>query len=40
MYQYDAVDKTIVSERVAQFRNQVKRHLAGELSAADLQPLR
>jgi len=40
MYQYDAVDKTIVSERVAQFRDQVKRHLAGELSAADLQPLR
>ncbi|MFT5612514.1 MAG: sulfite reductase (NADPH) hemoprotein beta-component [Arenicella sp.] len=40
MYQYDAVDKTIVSERVAQFRDQVKRHLAGQLSAADLQPLR
>lgn len=40
MYKYDAVDKTIVSERVAQFRDQVKRHLAGQLSAADLQPLR
>jgi sulfite reductase (NADPH) hemoprotein beta-component len=40
MYQYDTVDKTIVNERVAQFRDQVKRHLAGELSAADLQPLR
>ena len=40
MYQYDQVDKTIVSERVAQFRNQVQRHLAGELSAADLAPLR
>lgn len=40
MYQYDQVDKTIVSERVAQFRDQVQRHLAGELSAADLQPLR
>jgi len=40
MYKYDAVDKTIVSERVEQFRDQVKRHLAGELSAADLQPLR
>lgn len=40
MYQYDSVDKTIVSERVAQFREQVRRHLAGELSAADLQPLR
>lgn len=40
MYKYDAVDKTIVSERVAQFRDQVARHLSGELSASDLQPLR
>ena len=40
MYKYDAVDKTIVSERVAQFRDQVRRHLAGELSAAEFQPLR
>jgi len=40
MYQYDAVDKTLVVERVAQFREQVRRHLAGELSATDLAPLR
>ena len=40
MYQYDSVDKTIVKERVAQFRDQVTRHLNGELTAADLQPLR
>ena len=40
MYKYDSVDKTIVKERVAQFRDQVNRHLNGELSAADLQPLR
>ena len=40
MYKYDAIDKTIVSERVDQFRDQVRRHLAGELSASDLQPLR
>ncbi|MBT8115913.1 MAG: nitrite/sulfite reductase [Arenicella sp.] len=40
MYQYDEVDRTIVAERVAQFRGQVERHLAGELSAASLQPLR
>lgn len=40
MYQYDAVDKTIVSERVEQFRGQVQRHLGGQLSAADLAPLR
>ena len=40
MYKYDAVDKTIVSERVEQFRGQVTRHLDGQLSAADLAPLR
>ncbi len=40
MYKYDAVDKTIVAERAAQFRDQVQRHLNGELSAADLAPLR
>lgn len=40
MYRYDTVDKTIVAERVAQFRGQVQRHLDGELSAASLQPLR
>jgi len=40
MYKYDSVDKTIVKERVAQFRDQVNRHLNGELTAADLQPLR
>ena len=40
MYKYDAVDKTIVKERVTQFRSQVERHLAGKLSAADLQHLR
>jgi len=40
MYKYDAIDKTIVKERVEQFRGQVTRHLAGELSAADLAPLR
>ncbi len=40
MYKYDAVDKAIVSDRVEQFRGQVSRHLAGELSAADLAPLR
>ena len=40
MYKYDAVDKTIVADRVEQFRGQVTRHFAGELSAADLAPLR
>jgi len=40
MYQYDQVDQTIVKQRVEQFRGQVQRHLNGELSAEDLQPLR
>ncbi len=40
MYKYDAVDKAIVSDRVEQFRGQVSRHFAGELSPADLAPLR
>jgi sulfite reductase (NADPH) hemoprotein beta-component len=40
MYKYDAVDKTIVTDRVEQFRGQVSRHLSGELSATDLAPLR
>lgn len=40
MYQYDQYDHTIVKQRVAEFRGQVERHLAGELSAEDLMPLR
>lgn len=40
MYKYDSIDKTIVTERVEQFRGQVKRHLDGDLSAVDLAPLR
>ena len=34
MYRYDVVDKTLVSERVAQFRDQTRRFLAGELTEA------
>ena len=40
MYKYDQYDHTIVKQRVAEFRGQVERHLAGELSAEDLMPLR
>jgi sulfite reductase (NADPH) hemoprotein beta-component len=40
MYQYDAYDQRIVDERVAQYRDQIRRHLAGELSADDLRPFR
>ncbi|HEX4942932.1 MAG TPA: nitrite/sulfite reductase [Usitatibacteraceae bacterium] len=40
MYRYDAIDSTLVAERVAQFRDQTRRHLAGELSEDDFRPLR
>jgi sulfite reductase (NADPH) hemoprotein beta-component len=40
MYRYDAIDRSLVAERVAQFRDQTRRHLAGELSEDDFRPLR
>ena len=40
MYQYDQYDQTIVDERVAQFRDQTKRFLAGELTEDEFRPLR
>jgi len=40
MYLYDEIDQRIVNERVEQFRNQTRRHLAGELSEDDFRPLR
>ena len=40
MYKYDDFDRAIVKQRVAEFRGQVERHLAGELSAEELMPLR
>ena len=40
MYQYDQYDRTIVAERVAQFRDQVRRRLAGELTEDEFRPLR
>ena len=40
MYQYDDIDQTLVDERVAQFREQTRRFLAGELSEDDFRPLR
>ncbi|MEQ9396851.1 nitrite/sulfite reductase [Haliea sp.] len=40
MYLYDQYDQRIVDERVAQFRDQTRRFLAGELSAAEFLPLR
>ncbi len=40
MYQYDQYDQTLVDERVAQFRDQTRRFLAGELSEDEFRPLR
>jgi sulfite reductase (NADPH) hemoprotein beta-component len=40
MYRYDAYDHAIVQERVAQFRDQTRRYLAGELTDDEFRPLR
>ncbi|QEA39991.1 nitrite/sulfite reductase [Pistricoccus aurantiacus] len=40
MYQYDAYDQTLVDERVAQFRDQMRRYLAGEIGEAEFLPIR
>src|SRR6202453_272837 len=40
MYRYDVIDKTLVDERVAQFRDQTRRFLAGELSEDEFKHLR
>ena len=40
MYIYDAIDQRLVEERVAQFRDQTRRFLAGELSEDEFRPLR
>jgi sulfite reductase (NADPH) hemoprotein beta-component len=40
MYTYDEYDQRIVDERVAQFRDQTRRYLAGELSEDEFKPLR
>lgn len=40
MYRYDSTDQQIIDERVTQYRDQIARHLAGELSTDELRPLR
>ncbi|MDQ8024269.1 MAG: nitrite/sulfite reductase [Moraxellaceae bacterium] len=40
MYRYDQYDQQIVNERVAQFRDQTRRFLAGELTGDEYKPLR
>ncbi|HEV7981945.1 MAG TPA: nitrite/sulfite reductase [Xanthobacteraceae bacterium] len=40
MYLYDDFDRTLVAERVADFRDQVRRRLSGELTEEEFKPLR
>src|SRR6516165_6613881 len=40
MYIYDDFDRTLVDERVREFRDQVKRRLSGELTEEEFKPLR
>jgi sulfite reductase (NADPH) hemoprotein beta-component len=40
MYRYTPVDRLVVEERVAQYRDQVRRYLAGELDDDAFKPLR
>jgi sulfite reductase (NADPH) hemoprotein beta-component len=40
MYRYDELDQALVDQRVAEFRDQTRRHLAGQLSEDEFRPLR
>ena len=40
MYVYDELDRTLVAERVSEFRDQVARRLSGELTEEEFKPLR
>jgi sulfite reductase (NADPH) hemoprotein beta-component len=40
MYRYDELDQAFVDQRVEEFRDQTRRHLAGELSEDEFRPLR
>jgi sulfite reductase (NADPH) hemoprotein beta-component len=40
MYQYDQIDQQLVDQRVAQYRDQTRRYLAGELNEDDFRSLR
>src|ERR1700689_3100528 len=40
MYVYDQFDRTLISERVAEFRDQVARRLSGALTEEEFKPLR
>jgi sulfite reductase (NADPH) hemoprotein beta-component len=40
MYRYDAIDRAVVEDRASEFRDQVARRLAGELTEDQFKPLR
>src|SRR6266850_1234821 len=40
MYAYDELDRTLINERVTEFRDQVKRRLSGELTEDEFKMLR
>jgi len=40
MYRYDAIDRAVLADRTAEFRDQVRRRLAGELTEDQFKPLR
>src|SRR5207253_3030639 len=40
MYLYDDFDRTLIAERVAEFRDQVGRRISGELTEDEFKPLR
>src|SRR5213596_1056858 len=40
MYAYDELDRTLINERVSEFRDQVKRRLSGELTEDEFKILR
>src|SRR5262245_56303146 len=40
MYVYDEFDRTLVAERVTEFRDQVGRRISGELTEEEFKPLR
>ena len=40
MYHYDAIDKAVLADRAAEFRDQVERRLSGALSEDQFKPLR
>jgi sulfite reductase (NADPH) hemoprotein beta-component len=40
VYRYDELDQAFIEQRVAEFRDQTRRYLAGELSEDEFRPLR